>query len=240
MLRYFNRTGLALLAVAFTLSSCDQLAQIAKQIPTTMGPPTETEITGALRDALSVGIRNAVTQTSKTDGFYGNSLLRIQFPPEAKQVETTLRGLGMNKLVDDFIVSMNRGAEEASKKATDVFLASIRQMTITDGYNIWKGNNDAATQFLRRTSTDRLRAEFRPIVQQALKQVEVTKFWTPVVSAYNKIPLTKPVNPNLEEYVTNQAIDGLFKMVAQEELKIRQNPSARTTALLQRVFGYQG
>jgi hypothetical protein len=240
MLRYFTKSGLALLALAFTLSSCDQLAQIAKQIPTTMGPPTETEITGALRDALSVGIRNAVTKTSQTDGFYGNSLLRIQFPPEAKQVETTLRGLGMNKIVDDFIVSMNRGAEQASKKATDVFLASIRQMTITDGYNIWKGNNDAATQFLRRTSTDRLRAEFRPIVQQALQQVEVTKFWTPVVSAYNKIPLTKPVNPNLEEYVTNQAIDGLFKMVAEEELKIRQNPAARTTALLQRVFGYQG
>lgn len=240
MVRYFTRMGTALLAVAFTLSSCDQLSQIASQIPTSMGPPTENEIAGALRDALSVGIRNAVTQTSKTDGFYSNNLLRIQFPPEARQVETTLRSLGMNKMVDDFIISMNRGAEEASKKATDVFLASIRQMTITDGFNIWKGNNDAATEFLRRTSMDRLRNEFRPIVQQALKQVEVTKFWNPVVSAYNNVPLTRPVNPNLEEYVTSQAIEGLFKVVAQEELKIRQNPAARSTALLQRVFGYQG
>jgi hypothetical protein len=238
MFRFLNRSGLVVAALAISLVACDQLQQIAQQIPT--GPPTENEITGALRDALSVGIRNAVSQTSRTDGFFNNSLIRIPFPPEARQVETTLRGLGMNGLIDDFVLSMNRGAEEASKKATDVFITSIRQMTINDATSIWRGADNAATEYLRRTSYTTLQNEFRPIVQQAIQKVEVTKYWNPVVSAYNAVPLTRPVNPNLENYVTEQAINGLFAVVAQEEKKIRENPAARTTALLQRVFGYQG
>jgi hypothetical protein len=239
MNRLFFKKALPLAALVLSIAACDQLQQVAKQIPAA-GPPTEAEVSGALRDALIVGIRNTVNQTSQTGGYLNNNLIRIPFPPEARQVETTLRGLGMNGIVDDFITSMNRGAEEASKRATDIFINSIRQMSINDAMGIWRGNDDAATQYLRRTSYASLQREFRPVVQQALQKVEVTKFWNPVISAYNNVPLTRPVNPNLDDYVTEQAISGLFVMVAGEEKKIRENPAARTTALLQRVFGYQG
>ncbi|MCC5916953.1 MAG: DUF4197 domain-containing protein [Cryomorphaceae bacterium] len=228
------------LVLALGLFSCDELFHLTQQIPTELGPPTQTEVVGALKDALIVGMQRTVAETSKENGYYGNDLIRIPFPPEAQQVESALKGIGMNSLIDDFVVSMNRGAEVASKKALDVFVSSIRQMTITDAMDIWKGEEDAATQYLKRTSFNALMTEFRPIIRGAIDEVEVTKFWNPVVSQYNRIPFTKTVNPDLENYIAEQAIDGLFLMVAKEEKTIRENPAARTTELLRRVFGYEG
>jgi hypothetical protein len=152
-------------------------------------------------------------------------------------MEQQLRALGMTKEVDKFIKTLNRAAEDAAKSAVPVFVDAITKMTITDGVNILKGNNDAATNFLKNTSSAGLLAAFKPIVKNSLSKVEVTKYWKPLVKTYNQIPLVKKQNPNLDEYVTLKAIEGLFKLIAEEELKIRKDPAARVNDILKKVFG---
>jgi hypothetical protein len=154
-------------------------------------------------------------------------------------MESVLRDIGMGKQVDNFVATMNASAEVASKQAVEIFAQSIRQMTFTDAMNIWKGDQDAATQFFKRTTTQELTNRFKPEIQKAIAQVELTALWNPLVSAYNSVPFVTRVNPNLEDYITQLAIDGLFTMVAQEEAKIRQDPAARVNDILKRVFGYQ-
>lgn len=223
--------------IFFTTTSCDQLAQIASQYPTTTAP-TQTEVVAGLKEALNVGIQNAVAKTSKQNGFMGNSLIKIPVPPEAEKVMKTVRDLGFGSLVDDFETSLNRAAEEASKQAAPIFASAITQMTFTDAIGIWKGPNDAATQYLKRTTSTQLEAAFSPITKKAIEQVNVTKYWGDITKIYNKVPFVTPVNPNLNEYVNQAAINGLFIMVAQEEAKIRQDPAARVSDILKRVFGY--
>lgn len=215
--------------------------QITNQMGQTspLGPPTESEVIAGLKSALEVGIRNSVSATSTTNGFFGNSLIRIPFPPEAQKMENTLRNLGLDKPVDDFVLTLNRGAEKASAKATDIFINAISQMTFQDAMAIWKGDSNAATAFLQRTTTSQLKAAFAPIIKQSLDQVEVTKYWNPLASAYNSVPFVTPVNPNLDQYVLDQSLNGLFKMVALEEAKIRRDPAARVNDILRRVFGWQ-
>lgn len=222
------------------LSGCDELAQLANQYPTTTIAPTQAEVVAALKDALKVGITNAVMQTNKTNGFYGNNLIKIPMPPEADNLKKTLTDIGYTKPINDFEQSLNRAAEQASGKAVDIFVNSITQMTITDAMGIWKGNDDAATQYLKKTSTAQLEAAFSPITKNAIESVGVTKYWDDVAGIYNQIPFVTPVNPNLEKYVNEQAINGLFQLIAQEEKKIREDPAARTTEILKRVFGYTG
>jgi hypothetical protein len=229
------------MALLLSLSGCDQLAQIAEQAgqtSTTLGPPTQSQIADGIREALIVGATNSVLATSKVNGFYGNSLIKIPFPPEAQKVEKAARDLGLGKQVDEFIETMNHGAEQASAKAKPIFVNAIKQMTLTDVYNIWRGENDAATQYLMSTTRPLLENEFRPVIKTSLDQVEVTKYWNPLVSSYNKLPFVTPVNANLDEYVLNEAMDGLFLIIAQEEAKIREDPAARVTDILKRVFGY--
>lgn len=216
--------------------SCDVLTEMSSTMQTNL-PLTEAEVSSGLREALKVGIKNAVTQTSAENGYYGNSLIKIPFPPEAQRVKSTLTDLGMNSLVDRFEESMNHAAEQASAKATDIFVDAITQMTINDAMGILNGENDAATQYLKRTTGERLRGEFSPIIQSALESVKVTQYWDDITTQYNKIPFVTPVNTDLTDYVTRQAIDGLYLMVAAEERKIRENPEARVTELLKRVFG---
>lgn len=225
--------------LALVMISCDQLTPLLETASSSL-PPTESEISQGIREALIVGAKNTVAQTSKTNGFLNNSLIKIPFPPEAAKVEQTARDLGLDKQVDQFIETMNHGAEKASAKATDIFVSAITQMTLQDVYDIWKGDNDAATQFLKRTTEGKLKTEFRPIIKQSLDQVEVTKYWNPLVDNYNKIPFVTKVNPNLDEYVLDETMDGLFLVIAQEEAKIRENPQARVSEILQRVFGYNG
>ncbi len=221
----------------FALLACDQLAQIASEYPMNTAP-TQAEISAGLKEALRVGITQAVSSTNQTNGFYGNNLIKIPVPQEVEKIKSTLTQLGYTKPIDDFERSLNRAAEQASGQAIEIFSNAITKLTFTDVVEIWKGEDDAATQFLKRTSTDQLHAAFSPITKKAIEDVGVTKYWDDIANIYNNLPFVTPVNPNLNEYVNDQAINGLFTLVAQEEKKIREDPAARTTAILQRVFGY--
>ena len=200
-------------------------------------PLTQTEVASGLREALSQGISRGATQASQTDGFYKNSLIRIPFPAEVQRVENTLRKVGLGAEVDKFVLTLNRGAEDAAKSAVPIFISAIKQLTFTDVWNILRGDQDAATQFLKRTTTNQLTAAFSPIMRQSLDKVNATKYYTDIINQYNRIPLVQKANPDLQSYATQKAIDGLFVLVAQEEANIRENPVARTTELLRRVFG---
>jgi hypothetical protein len=195
------------------------------------------DIVKGLKEALKVGTNNSTASASKLDGYYKNPLIKIPFPKEANSMESQLRSLGMDKEVDKFVETLNRAAEDAAKKAAPIFIDAVTKMTITDGVNILKGNNDAATQYLKNTSSSPLKDAFKPVIQSSLDKVEVTKYWKPLTTAYDKIPFVTKVNPDLNEYVTLKAIDGLFKLIADEELKIRSNPEARVTDILKKVFG---
>jgi hypothetical protein len=225
------------------MSGCDVQSQqnignILKQIPTN-GTPTNLEIASGLKQALEFGTSAGADRLSAKDGFLGNMAVKILFPPEAQKVEKTLRSLGFNSLADNVILSINRAAEDAAKEAKPIFVSAIKQMTITDAVNILLGRNkDEATQYFKRVTTAQLLEKFKPVITNSLSKVGATKYWSDAAVAYNKIPLVKPVSTDLSEYVAQKAIDGMFIQVAQEELKIRDNISARSTTLLQKVFGY--
>ncbi|MFD2569316.1 DUF4197 domain-containing protein [Spirosoma soli] len=197
------------------------------------------EIASGLKEALQVGISKGADQASATDGYFKNPLLRIAFPPEAQKVASKLRQIGFGAQVDKFELSLNRAAEDAAKKAKPVFVKAITSMSIQDAVGILRGQDDAATQYLRRTSGQQLVAEFTPIIDSTLKKNNATRYYSDLVNTYNKIPLVQKVNPDLTGYATNKAVDGLFVLVAQEEKRIRENPAARVTDLLKRVFSKQ-
>lgn len=202
------------------------------------GDPTEQEAGNGLKEALGVGISNGMKILSATDGFLGNDLVKIPWPSEAEKVKDAMLKLGMQKQVDNVTTSLNRAAEKASGVAIDVFLGVIKQMTVSDAINIITGGNGAGTAYLKRTTTPILTEKFRPIVDQSLGQVNATKYWTDATTVYNKIPLVKPVNTDLTGFVTEKALEGVFKMVEKEENNIRANPLARTTELLKKVFNF--
>lgn len=197
------------------------------------------EVGAGLKEALTVGVSKGSDMVSQLDGFYKNPAIRIPFPPEARKVEDRLRQLGMGGEVDKFVLALNRAAEDAAQEAKPVFISAIKQMTIQDAFSILQGKDDAATQYLSRTTSAQLNEKFKPIVQNSLNKVEATQLYANLINTYNKIPLVQKMNPNLDEYATQKAIDGLFVVVAQEEKNIRQNPGARTSDLLQKVFAAQ-
>lgn len=214
--------------------------QIFDQVMTTGtsgGGLSNGDIASGLREALSKGISKGSDQASAVNGYYKNPLLRIAFPPEAQNVASKLRQLGFNKQVDQFELSLNRAAEDAAKKAKPVFVKAITSMSIGDAVGILRGQTDAATQYLRRTSGQELVREFTPIIDSALVKNNATRYYTDLVTIYNRVPFVQRVNPSLTNYATNKAVDGLFVLVAQEEKKIRENPLERTSELLKRVFG---
>ena len=200
---------------------------------------TTEEVGGGLKEALIKGISKGADLVSITDGYFKNPEIKIPFPPDVKKVENKLCQLGAGKKVDDFVLTLNRGAEEAAKEAKPIFINAIKQMTIDDAWAILKGNPDAATQFLKRTTTNQLKEKFSPVVQAALNKVNATKYYGDIISTYNKVPFVDKVNPDLNAYATDRAIEGLFVMVAREEKNIRANPGARTTDLMKKVFGYK-
>lgn len=236
--------SLKVIAIATSVlffTSCESLNQ-AGQILTQSGlgtDPTATEINLGLKQALEFGTTYSAERLSARDGYFGNLAVKILFPEEARKVERTLRTIGLNSLADNVILTINRAAEDAAKEAKPIFLSALKQMTIRDATNILLGNeNDAATQYFKRVTSEQLRAKFQPVIQSSLNKVGATRYWNDVMTRYNKIPLVNPINPDLDAYVTQKAIDGLFIEIAQEELKIRQNISSRSTSLLQKVFGY--
>ena len=195
------------------------------------------QIIRGLKEALNVGTSNSTTMASKLDGFYKNPLIKIPFPPQAKNMEKQLRSVGMGKEIDKFTKTLNRAAEDAAKSAAPVFMDAITKMTINDGLQILNGGNEAATNYLKGASGAALKAAFIPIVKTSLNKVQITKYWTPLTKTYNRLPLSNKVNTDLNDYVTQRAIDGLFKLIAQEELKIRTDPQARINDILKTVFG---
>ena len=220
------------------LSGCDTLSQVAQTTAQQLGNPTTLEINNGLKQALELGTNKSSDQLSAVNGFFADAAIKILFPPEAQKVEKTLRSIGLGKLADNVILSLNRAAEDAAAQAKPIFVNSIKQMTITDVTNILLGSQDAATQYFKRTTTSELSAKFKPVIQTSLNKVGATKYYTDAATAYNKVPFVTKVNTDISDYVTQQAINGLFVKIAQEELNIRQNLSARTTPLLQKVFSY--
>ncbi len=200
-------------------------------------PLTNEEVIGGLKEALNVGTNNSTAAASKADGYFKNPAIFIPFPPEAMQVKNTVEAIGMKPQVDKFVMTLNRAAEEAAKSAAPVFLDAIKGMTIADGFGILRGADNAATQYLQDKTNVELTGKFRPIVKAALQKVNVTSYWKPIITKYNKVPGVKKQNPNLDDYVTQRALVGLFKLVADEEKKIRKDPVARVSDILKRVFG---
>jgi len=199
---------------------------------------SNTDIVGALRQALEIGAKNAGSRLNALNGFFGNAMIKVLMPPEAVKVESTLRQLGFGNVVDKAILSMNRAAEDASGKAAPIFINAIRGMNIQDGLNILKGGNGAATTFLRNATTAALTEAFRPVIEASLNKVGATAYWGDVTRTYNNLPLTRnKINPDLTAYVTERALNGIFINIAEEENKIRTNPAARVTDLLGKVFG---
>lgn len=214
--------------------------QIQQALGTVVEEKLSTEdVANGLKEALVKGITNGANKASAVNGFLGNPQIKIPFPPDVQKVETKLRQLGMGSQVDKFIETLNRGAEEAAKEAKPIFVSAITGMTFQDAWAILKGENNAATSYLQRTTSDQLRAKFAPVIKSALDKTSATKYYSDLITTYNKVPFVEKVNPNLEEYATNLALQGLFTLVAQEELKIREDPMARTTDLLKRVFKEQ-
>jgi len=197
------------------------------------------EVAAGLKEALANGATKGSLQAAQEDGYMANTAIKIPFPEDIKRVDTTLRSMKLDPLVDRAVLSINRAAEDAAVKAKPIFLKAITSMTIQDAWSILQGQENAATQYLRKTTSEQLYAAFRPSVEQSLNKVHATRYFGKAVNTYNRIPLVSKVNPDLGDYTTNKAIDGLFTLVQQEEARIRRDPVARTSDLLQRVFAAQ-
>jgi hypothetical protein len=234
------------LVVAVVLGACTS-AQINKTLGdvnksmggSTAKPLTTAEVADGLKEALVKGISKGSDQVSQLDGYFKNPEIKIPFPPDVKRVEDKIRQIGLGDQVDRFVMTLNRGAEDAAKEAKPIFITAIRSMTVQDAWGILRGNNDAATQYLKRTTSARLKEKFKPVIQSSLNKVNATKYYSDLVTKYNQLPLVQKVNPSLDDYATDKAIEGLFLMIAKEEMNIRANPVARTTELLKKVFGAQ-
>ncbi len=225
------------------VTSCDVLEDVANEMLSTDSTTpalTEGEVASGLKEALTVGIVNAVDVTSITDGFLKNSAIRLPFPEDAIKVKQKALEWGLDGQVEKFETTLNRAAETASKEALPIFKKTITDMTINDAFGILRGGDGAATSYLKQKTTAELKTAFRPKVEAAIAQVKLTEYWEPIITKYNTaMTLTRgeKLNPDLNEYVTDKAIQGLFHMVENEENKIRKDPIARVTELLQKVFG---
>jgi hypothetical protein len=200
--------------------------------------PSDAEIGTALKQALQKGTSKSADQLSAINGFFGNAAIKILFPPEAKKAEDALRSIGLNQLCDNVILSLNRAAEDAANQAKPIFLDAIKHMSLQDVTRILLGPNDAATQYFRRTTSAQLTLAFKPVIKKSLDKVGATKYYGTVADEYNKLPFVSHLNPDITDYATQKAIDGLMYEIAQEELNIRKNISARTSPLLQKVFAF--
>lgn len=225
----------SLLLSGFFLSSCEITGNLPINTGNSGGLSTS-EIASGLKEALRVGTDTATKSLSAVNGFFSNAAVKVLMPPEAQKVEKTLRDIGMGKLVDNAILSMNRAAEDASKFAGNIFWDAIKQMTIQDAIGILKGGDFAATDYLKKHTTSQLTAAFRPVVEKSLVKTDATNYWKDVFTVYNRFS-TNPVNTDLTAYVTEKALSGIFHEIGLEEQKIRKDPVARVTEILKKVFG---
>lgn len=223
-----------LLSVILVFSACKSTRDVASAEHSGL---TVKETTEGLLEALLVGADNSSQRASQKDGFFKNAAIKILFPPEARAVRDVAINVGLTPLVDRFELSLNRAAEDAAKEAKPILISAIKRIKFKDVWNILFGGKTAATDYLRSKTESQLVEKFRPIVSQSIGREEVTKHWQPLASAYNSIPFVKKVNPDLEDYVTHKTVDGLFTLIAEEERKIRENPIARVSQILKKVFG---
>jgi len=236
-MKYFSKIIYLIPLLLVACSSVDLQRSIDLLAELEDKPLSKSEVAAGLREALIQGISKGSDQASQLDGYYKNPQLKIPFPTEAQRVEKVLRDIGLGSEVDKFVRQLNRGAERAAVQAKPIFISAIRSLTIEDAFSILNGDQNAATNYLMRTTSEPLKSKFLPIIGMALDEVNATKYYGDIVTRYNKIPLVKKVNPNLDDYAVNRAIYGLFLLVAREEANIRANPVARSTELLKKVFG---
>lgn len=238
--------ALAILFLSFSVSaqkdSSNKLGGLFKKASSILNKSSSStgglstdEIVSGLKEALSLGAQKSTDKLSATDGFFKDAAVKILLPKQVQDIEKKMRLFGMGKLVDNAELSMNRAAEDASKSAAPIFLAAIRQMTVTDALKILHGTDTAATSYLRRTTSPQLTSAFKPIIEESLKKVDATKYWKDVFTAYNRFS-SQPVDTDINSYVTQKALDGIFHYVALEEINIRQNPAERATDILKKVF----
>ncbi len=230
-------------AAALALSSCSELKNIVGSLPIeNLGQGkaiSNLDISNGLKEALNKGITQQVSKLTKEKGFYNNQLVRIALPQELKKVDETLRKYGLSDLADKGLVALNATAEDAVKTATPIFVDAIKGMSFNDAKNILMGDNKAATTYLTNSTNSKLYASFNPVIKKSFDKVGAADIWTKLITKYNQIPFITKVNPDLTDYVTNQALNGVYKMIAVEETKIRTNLQSRTSGLLQKVFALQ-
>ena len=228
---------LFLLVVVFQLAACSELQQVVSQLPS--GGITNNQIAGGLKEALNNGITNQVNTLAIENGFFKNELVKILLPEELQKVDNTLRKIGLSKLADEGLKVLNRAAEDAVGEAIPIFVDAIKNMSFVDARNILLGDKNAATQYLRESTSKALYEKFSPIINNSFQKVGADKIWTNLITKYNNLPLTNDVNTNLTDYVTVEALKGVFTMVEVEEREIRSKVASRTSDLLKRVFALQ-
>ncbi|MGB5994472.1 MAG: DUF4197 domain-containing protein [Candidatus Deferrimicrobiaceae bacterium] len=199
--------------------------------------PDESQVAGGLKEALTIGTGNAVSLVSVTDGFFANQAIKILMPDKIQKVADVLGKVGYQKQVDEFVLSMNRAAEKAAPQAKSIFVESIKEMTIEDAKQILNGGDTAATDFFKGKTSGRLSEAFKPIISSSMNDVGATRKYKEMMGEYTALPFTSAESVDLDQYVTNKSLDGLFYMVGEEEKKIRTDPAARVTDLLKTVFG---
>ncbi len=220
-----------------TTAQINQTIGEVNKVMSTEQPLSTAQVGEGLKEALVNGISKGSDLVSQMDGYFKNPEIKIPFPPDVKRVEDKLRQIGLGDQVDKFVMILNRGAEDAAKEAKPIFITAIKSMTIQDAWAILRGEENAATEYLKRTTSAQLTEKFKPVIQNSLSKVNATKYYGDLVGTYNKIPFVEKVNPSLDDYATAKAVDGLFVMIAKEERNIRKDPLARTTDLLKKVFG---
>lgn len=227
-----------LLLLIFPLTSCVEMQQIVNQIPQTQSIGT-LDIASGLKEALNNGISKQVTKLTAVDGFYKNEAVKILLPEELKKVDSSLRKIGLSSLADEGLKVLNRAAEDAVKEATPIFVDAVKNMSFTDAKTILMGSDNSATAYLQNSTSTALYVKFNPVIKNSFTKVGADKVWSSIITKYNAIPFSKKVNPDLTDYTTNQALAGVFKMIAVEEKNIRTNLNSRTSTLLQKVFAIQ-
>lgn len=227
------------LITMLTLSSCGSLQEIVNNLPQGGGALSQVDIGNGLRQALDQGIDKEVSKLMSKDGFYKNELVKILLPQELQKVDDGLRKIGLSSVADEGLKLLNRAAEDATKEALPIFVDAVKDITFDDAKNILLGDQRAATSYLENRTQQALYAKFSPVIEKNLSQVGATELWGSAINKYNTLPFTSSVNPDLTDYVTQKALEGVFKMISQEEIEIRNKVSARSTDLLQRVFALQ-
>ena len=222
----------------FALASCAEMQQVLNQLPQTQ-TIGGLDIAGGLREALNNGISKQVSKLTATDGFFRNEAVKILLPDELRQIDGALRKIGLSKLADDGLRAINRTAEDAVKQATPIFVDAVRNISFSDARNILMGSDNAATSYLQNSTTTALYGKFNPVIKNSFAKVGADQIWEKIINRYNAIPFIKKVNPDLTDYVTNKALDGVFTMITVEEKNIRTNLASRTSTLLQQVFSVQ-